>query len=342
MPRDIRLLPKANLHLHFAGAMRPGTVLELAKLHGVVLEPDLGFGNSDWSRGRHEWESFQRRYDAATSTIQTEDDIRRVILEAAADNTADGATWLELSINPTRCGRLLGSLPKAMEVLIDACRQAEAATGIGMGLVITTNWKVMSRDAELLAKIAAQYAGRGVVGFGIAGDDRVGDVGTFREAFSIARQAGLIATPHSGFYAPPSHTLRCADLLNAGRIGHGITSGWNGEALEVLSRKGIALEVCPTSYPPLGVAKSLAEVPLRAIYDSGVQVALGTDDPLLFGAGLNDQYETARTLHNFSDEELADLARQSFHVSAASEELKESANEHIGQWLHVKNYLRFP
>lgn len=342
MSRDLKSLPKANLHLHFAGAMRPHTVLELAKLHGINLDPDLDYANDDWSRGNHEWDSFQRRYDTATSTIQNEDDIRRVILEAAEDNAADGAMWLELSVNPSRCGRLLGSLTNAMEVLTDACRQAEAATGIGMGLVITTNWKVTSPEAELLAETAATYAGKGVVGFGIAGDDRIGQIETFQKAFSIAKQAGLKAVPHSGFYSPPSHILQCAELLGADRIGHGISAGRNEKALRILAQKGIALEVCPASYPPLGVAESLADVPLRAIYDSNVAIALGTDDPLLFGASLTDQYEAARSFHNFSDEELASLARQSFEVSTAPSALKEAGIKRINQWLGIKNYLRFP
>lgn len=92
-------------------------------------------------------------------------------------------------------------------------------------------------------------------------------------------------------------------------------------------------EVCPTSNVALGVYDKQEDVPLRKLFDAGVPLALGADDPLLFGARLNEQYVIARDVHGFSDPELAELARQSVRASAAPPGTKESLLADIDTWL---------
>jgi adenosine deaminase len=103
--------------------------------------------------------------------------------------------------------------------------------------------------------------------------------------------------------------------------------------LDVLASRAVTLEVCLTSYEPLGVVNSLSEVPLRQLYDAGVPVALGTDDPLLFETGIADQYAIARRVLGFADDELAHLARCSIRGSRAPEPLKSRLLEGIDSWL---------
>jgi adenosine deaminase len=170
---------------------------------------------------------------------------------------------------------------------------------------------------EALARVAASFAGHGVVGFGLSEDDRRGRPADVAEAFAIARRAGLVAAPHSGYYAGPDHVRACVDELAARRIGHGIASLRDPSLLDRLARDGVTLEFCPTSYPPLGVVASLADVPLRELFAAGVPVALAADDPLLFGVGLLGQYRIARDVLGFDDGQLAELARQSVRASTA-------------------------
>src|SRR5690606_33752301 len=96
---------------------------------------------------------------------------------------------------------------------------------------------------------------------------------------------------------------------------------------------GVALEVCPASNVSLGVYERDDDVPLRTLVDAGAQVALGADDPLLFGSRLVQQYETARTVHGFSDPELADLARASVRGSRASETTRKRLLAGVDDWL---------
>ena len=125
-------------------------------------------------------------------------------------------------------------------------------------------------DARTLARLAAQYAGRGVVGFGLSNDERRGEALSFAKAFEIAERAGLLAAPHAGELCGPESVWSCLDGLRARRIGHGVRSIEDPQLVAHLADEGITCEVCPTSNVALGVYPDLAAVPLRKLYDAGV------------------------------------------------------------------------
>jgi adenosine deaminase len=327
--RDLRALPKAHLHLHLTGSMRPATARDLAARHGLPLAP-----LPSWEQAlARDWAYFQQPYDACREAIRTAADVERVVREAAEDDAADGSGWLELQVDPTSYAPLLGGLEATVEVMLDAARSAARATGIGIGIVVASSWARPARHAEALARLATRYEGEGVVGFGLSNDERCGQVADFAGAFRIAREAGLPGAPHGGFFEGAWHVRDCVDLLGARRIGHGIRAVEDPRVLELLTTRGIALEVCPTSYTPLGVIGSVEEVPLRRLRDAGVPVALGADDPLLFGTGLAGQYALARDVLGFGDAELAEFARCSIRWSAAPEETKAQLLARVNAWL---------
>lgn len=101
--RDLTLLPKAHLHLHFTGSMRPSTLMELADKYGVRLPDALTAGEPPKLRATDErgWFRFQRLYDAARSCLREPDDIRRLVREAAEEDVRDGSGWLEIQVDPT-------------------------------------------------------------------------------------------------------------------------------------------------------------------------------------------------------------------------------------------------
>jgi adenosine deaminase len=316
--RDLAALPKANLHLHLTGSMRPGTLAELTGRYGVPVPPVLDLTVV------HGWQAFQSRYDAARAAIRTAADITRVVAEAAADNAAEGGGWLEIQVDPTSYEQRLGALEPVVEAAL------AGAQGQPVGVILAASWG--RPDLALrVAALAARYAGRGVVGFGLSNDERLGRVADFVPAIRIAAGAGLISVPHGGFYEAAWHVRDCVNLLGAARIGHGVTAYADPDTLALLAGQGVALEVCPTSYPPLGVA-DLTTLPIPALLAAGVPVALGTDDPLLFGAGLTEQYAIARRL-GCTDEQLAAMAHHSIEGSAAPPEVREPMLTGIDDWL---------
>jgi adenosine deaminase len=335
MPRPIAALPKAHLHLHFTGSMRHGTLVELALQHGVHLPEALV---EDWpprlsAADERGWFRFQRLYDIARSVVRTEADLRRLIWEAAQDERTDGSGWLELQIDPSGYAARFGGLTPMLELVLDAAATAAQATGVGIGIVVAANRTKHPLEARTLARLAASYSGRGVTGFGLSSDERRGIVADFAAAFRIAAKAGLLSVPHGGELAGPASVQACLGELHADRIGHGVSAAADPALLGRLAASRTTLEVCPTSNVALGVAATAHDVPLRLLLDAGVRIALGADDPLLFGPRLSAQYEQARHVHGLSDAELADLARMSIEGSAAPANIRDRLLAGVCEWL---------
>lgn len=333
--RDLTLLPKAHLHLHFTGSMRPSTLLELADKYGVRLPDALTGGEPPRLRATDErgWFRFQRLYDAARSCLREPEDIRRLVREAAEEDVRDGSGWLEIQVDPTSYAPLLGGMIPAVEIILDAVDSASRETGLGMRVVIAANRMKHPLDARTLARLAVRYADRGIVGFGLSNDERRGMARDFDRAFAIAREGGLLAAPHGGELTGPSSVRDCIDDLHAARIGHGVRAAEDPRLLKRLADRQITCEVCPASNVALGVYERHEDVPLRTLFEAGVPMALGADDPLLFGSRLAAQYEIARRHHAFTDAELAELARQSVRGSAAPVDVQEKLLTGIDHWL---------
>ncbi|MCA1672391.1 MAG: adenosine deaminase, partial [Actinobacteria bacterium] len=320
--RGLALLPKAHLHLHLTGAMRPSTLRELADRAGLPVPPPLPAGVFG------SWAAFQARYDAARSVIRNAADVVRVVTDAAADDAADGCGWLEIQVDPTSYASVLGGIRDALEAVLTAAAQACIPTGV----VVASSWARSGGHALRLARLAGEYADEGVVGFGLSNDERWGQVTQFEAAFRVSAEAGLLAVPHSGFYTGADHVRDCVQLLGAHRIGHGTSAAADPAVLELLVRRSVALEVCPTSYPPFGVHE-LSAVPVPALLDAGVPVALASDDPLLFGTGLAGQYEICRDLLGLTDHQLAALAGHSIRCSAAPLRIRQELLRGVDGWM---------
>jgi adenosine deaminase len=317
--RPLAALPKAHLHLHFTGSMRHPTLVSLAGERGVHLPEALAAAWPPRLSGTDErgWFRFQRLYDIARSVLRQPADVFRLLAETAQDERADGSGWLEIQVDPSGYAGRFGGLTPTVELVLEAARAAAAATGVGIGVIIAANRTRHPLDARTLARLAAQYAGRGVVGFGLSNDERRGNAADFAPAFRLADRAGLLLTPHGGELAGPDSVRACLDALHAHRVGHGVAAAADRDLTKRLAASGITCEVCPTSNVALGVAASPADVPLRTLLDEGVPVALGADDPLLFGSRLTAQYELARAVHGLKDAEIAELARMSVLGSTA-------------------------
>ncbi len=317
--------------------MRHTTLVELADRHGVALPDAL---RSAWppqlsAADERGWFRFQRLYDTARSVLRTEEDVRRLVREAAEDERREGSGWLELQVDPSGYAALFGGVTAFTELVLDAAAEAGRATGVGVALVVAANRTRHPLDARTLARLAARYAGRGVVGFGLSNDERRGRTEDFAPAFAIARRAGLLSDPHGGELLGAGSVRTCLDLLGARRLGHGVRAVEDPALLERLAAEGVALELCPTSNVALGVVPGPAAVPLRALLGVGVAVALGADDPLLFGGRLVAQYALARRHHGLDDAALAALARASVTASCAPQDVRRRLLDGIDAWLAV-------
>ena len=330
--RDLRALPKAHLHLHFTGSMRPATLQELAGERGMrlprSLTDDIALQVEPTRRG---WFRFQRQYDTARAVVDSEQAMRRLLHEAVEDDAAEGSGRLELQVDPTSYAPFVGGITPAVEIVLDQAERSEAATGVSVGIVIAASRTRHPLDARTLARLAARHAGR-VIGFGLSNDERRGDTAEFGPAFRIAREAGLLSVPHGGELLGPSHVRDVVEHLHPHRLGHGVRAVEDPQLLDRVVEAGIGLEVCPASNASLGVLQVAEDVPLRTLMAAGAQIALGADDPLLFGSRLLEQYETARRI-GLDDAELAGLAASSIRLSAAPEPVRSRLLDGVRDWL---------
>jgi adenosine deaminase len=328
--QDLGTLPKAHLHLHLTGGMRPTTLVELAAEQGKRLPEGLLHPGGLEGVARRGWMRFQRLYDAARDVLRGPEDVQRVLLEIAQDNAPAGAGWVEVQVDPSSYAPKLGGLNGAVEVVLDGMRAATSQTGVGMALVVAANRTRHPGDAETLARVARRFAGEGVVGFGLSNDETRGDTAAFAKAFRIAREAGLIAVPHAGEMRGPGSVRLALEHLGPARLGHGVRSVEDPRVVEELVRRQVVLEVCPASNVALGVAASTEDVPVQRLRAAGLEVALGADDPLVFRSGLVEQYAAYAHL---GPAFLADLAGSSIRGSTAPAEVRTRLLAGVDAWL---------
>ncbi|WP_112241633.1 adenosine deaminase [Kribbella monticola] len=324
--RDLRLLPKAELHLHLLGALRATTLAELAASEGIPVRDPRLFADFD---------EFQQCFqDAFRLTAARPENLRRLVREVIADAAADGVVWVQPHFDPYFYTPL-GSPDEVMELVLDEADSASREYGVGFGLTMAASRHTEAEVAEERARFAARYAGRGVHALGLTGNDTVAPAAVFANAFKIARDGGLTAAPHAGELAGADSVRAVVEELGATRVAHGIRAAEDPAVLAFLVERDVTLDVCLTSNVLLGVTASIESHPLPALLAAGVRCSLGADDPLMFDKGLYDEYSLARDGLGLSDEQLAAIARTSLETSDAPADLVASGLAGVDAWLRA-------
>jgi adenosine deaminase len=304
--------------------MRPRTLDELAAREGVPVPPRRRrFGS---------FADFVDLYFTASGLLRSLDDLGRLVTEVVEDAAADGAVWIEPAVHLPDHARL-GSSQTVLDALVAAGEAAEAATGVGVGWLVTADRTLAPERAVEQAEIAVANADRGIVAFGLANDESATPPELFAEAFTIAREGGLIAAPHAGEHRGPEAVLAALETLGAARIQHGVRAAEDEGLVARLADEGVCLDVCPTSNVALSVVPGLDSHPLARLLARGVACTINADDPLLFGVGLLDEYRLSRDALDLDTAALARCARHSIEHSGAPSRLKARGETAIDQWL---------
>lgn len=333
--RDLRTLPKAELHVHLEGAMRIPTVLELADRNGVSLP--AGLHSEQWRFDG--FLDFIDQYIALCGLMTELDDFRRLGVEVTQDLAANGVRYAEAVFTPAAHAAAFGDdWTSPIEALLDGLAAGEREHGTIVRITPDVVRDLGLAAAERTLEVALKFAGAGVVGLNCAGSER-SDITPFADVFRRAKDAGLRSVPHAGEWAGPENVWQTLEHFLPDRIGHGVRSIDDARLVERLAAEAIPLEVSPVSNVATGVYPSLEAHPFLRLRDAGVIVTLNSDDPPMFGAWLADVYEAARSAWHLSDGELADLARESVRSSFADEGTKAGINRDIEAWLGAPEHL---
>lgn len=322
-PDEIRALPKAELHVHLDGSLRPGTLAELAAERDVALP----VGNADDVERLAEYMvvddatnlvEYLQRFDITLAVMQDADAIRRIAKECVEDHAAEGVRYLEIrycpELNTDRGLRASESLDAALAGIADATAAALAAGHEACATrVIVCGLRSHPPETTLdMARLAVEYRDRGVCGFDLAGGEAGNPVRDHVEAFDYSAKHGLPITIHAGEAFGAPSIRQALEAGHARRIGHG-TRLFEDPALEsTVQRAGVPLEVCLTSNVQTGVVRSIADHPAGKYIRAGIEVVLGTDNRLMSGVDLTGEYVRAVEAFALNRAEVLALARTGF------------------------------
>ena len=316
--RKARMVPKAELHCHIEGAASPDLVLKQAQKYGKDLSAFVVDGAFVWN----DFTGFLQAYDAAAELFRTEDDYAKLAEHYLSSVARDGAIYAEFFISPDHARRA-GLPPEAYtDALGEGMKRAKAKTGIESRMIVTGVRHFGVESVEAAARFAARCGHPLVAGFGMAGDERFGEVEDYVRAFDFAREAGLGITVHAGEFCGPESVEAALDHLRPSRIGHGVRAIESADLVKRIAAEGVVLECCPASNIALGVFDSFANHPLPALRRAGVKVTLNSDDPPHFHTSLACEYEIARTEFQLDDKALLAITRTAIEAAFVDRKTK--------------------
>ncbi len=321
------MVPKAELHVHLEGTVRPDLIRRIAERNGLTV-PEGVFATPD----RFAWRDFLdflQTYDMAASVIRTAEDYRDITYEYLAACAAEGTIYVELIASPDHAALVGLSDEDHLAGIAAGIDAARAEHGIEARILLTCIRNFGVEQALRIARHAAERPHPYVVGFQMAGDEAGYPPGPFAEAYEIAAAAGLGCSVHAGEWAG-AESVRAALDLPVTRIGHGVRAIEDPGLVAEIAERGIVLECCPTSNVVLGVFPSFEAHPLPALRDAGVRVTLASDDPPYFGASVGGEYAVARERFGLSDTDLRVITRTAIEASFAEPPLRAALLARLG------------
>lgn len=302
----LRRWPKAELHVHLDGCLRPRTMLELARAQGIRLPSDTAEGLAAALQGKHakSLEDYLTRYEITLSVMQTAAALERIAYEFVLDAAADGVRYVEVRYSPLLHRPAL-TLAQAIEAPLSGIRRGSVETGTKVGLIVCGIRTRPAGESLELARAAADYHAAGVVAFDLAGPERGHPAREHRAAFEYAAGRGMACTCHAGEGDGPHAIHQALHECGVQRIGHGTRLGEDEALLDYVVERGIPLEMCLTSNLHTHTVASIAEHPFKRYLDRGVRVTLNTDGRLVDGVSLTDEYYLAQNVFGLTAQELA-------------------------------------
>jgi adenosine deaminase len=276
---------KAELHSHLDGAVRPATAEQLAAEQGLDLPRPLRLVAPPDCPSQAAYIAY---FDDAIAVLQTASALERVALELGIDSAAENIDYLEVRWAPGLHTRRGLSVADVISAVLDGL----AAAPLQAVAIVCAMRQHSPTENTALAREAGKFAGRGVVGFDLAGDEVRYQAARQRPAFEAARAAGLRLTCHAGEAGEPS-SVEEALGLGVERIAHGVIGARDPRVVERIRSEGVVLDLCPTANWKCKAVPSLAEHPLTRLIDAGVRCTISTDSRTVADTTLSREYELA-------------------------------------------------
>ncbi len=328
-------LPKAELHLHLEGSVDPLTLAELSRRHNTPLPPENNNYGFSPDSGRElseadvralyqyrDFTGFMMAFKAVTERLRTPEDYEliayRLMQQLAAENVLHAEVYVSVGVVLWRGY----DFDPIFEGLERGRERGERDFGVSLLWIFDAVRHFGPEAAARVVEKAIRLRERNVVGIGIGGDERRAAPELFRDCYAQAKRHGLRLTAHAGETTGPESVLGAMNALHVDRIGHALNASRDPKLMDRLARERMPLEICISSNLRTGCCVCLAEHPFKTYLDHGLLLTLNTDDPAMFQTSLAREYQLAQDAFGVTDEQLRELAMNSFRASFLPEERK--------------------
>jgi len=333
-------LPKVLLHDHLDGGLRPATVLSLAGeqgYDGLPHQDEATLGSWFDQTDSGSLVGYLAAFDETIAVMQTPSALERVAREAVEDLAADGVVYAEIRFAPSLHCRAGLSRAEVIDAVLAGLASGEEATGTTARVIVDAMRQ--DHDSEEIARVAAAYVGRGVVGFDLAGPEAGFPAAAHSAALGVAGGAGLHITVHAGEADGPASM---ADALDSGaeRIGHGVRIvedaevrggeivGFGPTARRVVEGR-IPLEICPYSNLHTRAVPSAAAHPAGMLHRAGFTVTLNTDNRLMSNTTMTKEFGLATDLLGFSEDDLRVVTLNAVEAAFCDEATRTAVRDRV-------------
>ena len=281
--------PKIELHCHLDGSIPPDTIRRLTEnpslpLESMTVEPEC-----------RNLAEYLKRFDLPLSVMQTEEGLTAVAEDFLESLKADGVRYVEVRFAPMLCVNQGLTCRQVMEAVLKGLERGKQKTGIFYNVIVCAMRNHSYEENFHVLLTALEFYKAGVCAFDLAGDESSYPTGQYQELFRKAKDYRMPYTIHAGECGSVGD-IRAAFEFGARRIGHGIALIQDKDLMKQLEKKGVGLEVCPTSNFQTQAVTKGTEYPLKALYEAGVKVTINTDNRTVSGTDLTKELAFALAL----------------------------------------------
>ena len=326
LPKLLREMPKAELHIHIEGSLEPELIFALAERNGVKLP----YANVEALRAAYAFtnlQSFLDIYYAGASVLLHEQDFYDMAWAYLQRAKADNVVHAEIFFDPQTHTERGVSMATVINGLHRACADAQAQLGVSAQLILCF-LRHLSEEAALHTFNEALPFKDKFIGVGLDSSEVGHPPEKFKNVFALAHAHGLHLVAHAGEEGPPAYMWSALDVLHVERIDHGVQAVHDSALMARLAKDRTPLTVCPLSNQKLCVFPDLKDHNIGQLLDAGLCVTLNSDDPAYFGGYLNDNFVQTFEATGLTAQHAYVLARNSFEASFVPEVQRQ-------KWMHA-------
>ncbi|UVI30012.1 adenosine deaminase [Paenibacillus spongiae] len=335
-------LPKADLHIHLDGSVKPETILALARSRGITLPADRADTLLPYMKVEDDCESLREylsKFQFVLDFMQDTEALERIAYELVEQAAQEQCIYTEVRFAPQlHTGQGL-SLDAIIGSVLAGLRRGEEQFGVTARVIVICMRHHAEPENRAAIEAAARFKDRGVVAVDLAGDEASYPASLFRGLFALAREKGLPVTIHAGEAAGPANIEEAVVRLGASRIGHGVRLRENADILELVKQRRIPLEMCPVSNIQTKAVSGWNDYPARDYIRQGLVVTVNTDNRTVSGTTMTREYRMLMDECGFGIGDIAGVIRSGFEAAFIGRELKDSFRRKLAEACKEKGIL---